>query len=379
MRIGILTGEYPPMQGGIGAHCDVLSRKLKEHGHDIFVFSGKDAQPQAQISLTKTNGWGALSIYAVNRWAKKNKLDIINLHYQTAAYNMSAMIHFFPQLVRSIPIVTTFHDLRFPYLFPKAGKLRDDIVEHLVEKSKGVIVTNHEDYERVKDHPQSTIIPIGSSILDDNSNDFDRNLWRQRAGAETNDLLVAHFGFINHSKGVDNLIEAMNLLKTQEIPVKLIMVGGRTGTADPTNAAYADTIDKMIDRFGLIQDIIWTGFVTADQVAAYLKAADAVTLPFRDGASYRRSSLMAAIHHESVIVTTKPKVKIPTFQNNINMLLFPTEDSLALADLLRSLYAVPQMGNDLRGGVRFLKKEFDWNTITQKNVEFFQQVIGVKT
>ena len=46
----------------------------------------------------------------------------MNIQYQTAAYGMSPFIHFLPDALRPIPVVTTFHDLRFPYLFPKAGR-----------------------------------------------------------------------------------------------------------------------------------------------------------------------------------------------------------------------------------------------------------------
>jgi len=379
MRIGILTGEYPPMQGGIGAHCDVLARKLVEQGHDVFVFSGHDAEQQSPtLPITTHRGWGVGCIPAISRWAKKNKLDVINLHFQTAAYNMSAVVHFLPQVIQSPPIITTFHDLRFPYLFPKAGKLRDDIVTHLVKHSAGVVVTNHEDFRQIQALNTSEIIPIGSSILSIQEDNFDRTLWRERAGVGENEFLIAHFGFINHSKGVDMLLYALSVLRQQGIPAHLLMIGGRTGTADPTNAAYAKTIDDLIEQLQLEPVITWTGFVKSEQVSAFLRAADVVALPFRDGASYRRSSLMAAIHHGCVIVTTKPRIEIPAFINGENMMTFPADDPVALADLLRSLYAVPSLGKTLKQGVHELRQQFNWDSIARDNVAFFQRVIGVR-
>lgn len=377
MRIGILTGEYPPMQGGIGAHCDVLARKFVEQGQHVFVFSGDGTQVQTpDIPLTTHRGWGIGCIQAVGRWAKENQLDVINLHFQTAAYNMSAVIHFLPNFVQSPPIVTTFHDLRFPYLFPKAGRLRDDILMHLAKSSAGIIVTNHEDFQRIQHLKNSQIIPIGSSILFSQIGKYDRTLWRERAGVGENEFLIAHFGFINHSKGVDMLLYALLVLRQQGIPAHLLMIGGRTGTADPTNAAYAKTIDDLIEQLQLESVITWTGFVKSEQVSAFLRAADVVALPFRDGASYRRSSLMAAIHHGCVIVTTKPRIEIPAFINGENMMTFPADDPVALADLLRSLYAVPSLGKTLKQGVHELRQQFNWDTIARDNVAFFQRVIG---
>src|SRR5262249_39205433 len=155
-------------------------------------------------------------------------------------------IHFLPQWAR-VPVVTTFHDLRFPYLFPKAGRLRDRIVMHLARRSAGMIITNHEDYRQVKAIPNTVLIPIVSNILTPLPADYDAKVWRQKAGATTDDFLLAYFGFINRSKGVDLLLNSLAQLRAEQIPARLVMIGGRTGTSDPTNAAYAHEIDALIN------------------------------------------------------------------------------------------------------------------------------------
>src|SRR5690349_9759008 len=202
MRIGIITGEYPPLQGGIGGYTDILSKRLASLGHELFIFSESRAVQQSPaIPLTQTKTWGLGLIPAIQSWVKANRIELVSLQFQTAAFGMSPFIHFLPHFV-DIPFVTTFHDLRFPYLFPKAGKLRDWIVMHLAKASSAVIVTNHEDFERVK-HLKSVLIPMGSTVLADEG-DFDRAKWRP-----TDEFLIAHFGFINHTKGVDTLLKAL--------------------------------------------------------------------------------------------------------------------------------------------------------------------------
>jgi glycosyltransferase involved in cell wall biosynthesis len=360
MRIGIITGEYPPLQGGIGGYTDILSKRLERLGHEVFILSETRAEQQStSIPLTHTKSWGLRGILTIQAWVKTNRLELVSLQFQTAAFGMSPWVHFLPAFL-DIPFVTTFHDLRFPYLFPKAGKLRDWIVMHLAKASSGLIVTNHEDYERVK-HLKAALIPMGSTVLADEG-DFDRAAWRP-----TSEFLIGHFGFINHTKGVDILLKALAKLPN----VHLLMIGDRTGTADRTNAAYAKTIDALIAELGLENRITWTGFVGDNDVFNYLRAVDVVVLPFRDGASFRRSSLMVAIHLGCTIITTQPNISISEFEQG-QMLLIAPDDSTGLAAAIRNLKDSPELCWEFQGKVKSLRQRFDWDEIAQTTVEFYE-------
>ncbi len=377
MRIGLLTGEYPPMQGGIGAHCRILAQILTAQGHDVFIFSDeRAASDDPRVPLTVKEGlWRGATLRAVDAWAQRERLDVVNLHYQTAAFNMSPWLHFITRYVKSAPLVTTFHDLRFPYLFPKAGPLRPWIVKRLARASHGVIATNHEDAAHLTFHSHHALIPIGSSVRVSLPTPYDRSAWRAKVGAGETDTLIAHFGFINHSKGVDTLLDAFSRLLDSGVPLRLLMIGGRVGTSDPTNAAYADKIDAKIAALGLMERVRWTGFVDDETASAYFAAADAVVLPFRDGASYRRSSLMAVIQHECPIVTTLPPVPIDTFKQGANLLMVTPESTPALTAAIQLIARDSALRDRLRAGVRDLKQVFDWETIARANVAFFERVI----
>ncbi|MCA9909634.1 MAG: glycosyltransferase, partial [Anaerolineae bacterium] len=126
MRIGIITGEFPPMQGGVGAYSRILAQQLAAQGHDIFILTDERARYEGdRIHLTNTiRRWDGRAWLKARAWAREHRLELVSLQYQTAAYAMSPWIHFLPDILRPLPVVTTFHDLRYPYLFPKAGVLR---------------------------------------------------------------------------------------------------------------------------------------------------------------------------------------------------------------------------------------------------------------
>ncbi len=373
MRIGMITGEYPPLQGGVGAYTRILAAELAAQGHDLFVLSRAGTtsdNPRVNLSAS-IDGWGVGSLLAARRWASDCLLDVVNIQYQTAAYRMSPFIHFLPDVLRPIPVVTTFHDLRYPYLFPKAGTLRDWIVMRLARASAGVIATNHEDAAQLSDLCMA-LIPIGSNIRANDTDPADR----QRIGASAADFLIANFGLINRSKGIDTLIESLAWLRADGIPARLVLIGGVAGSSDPTNAAFIEEIDRLIERYDLTHFVHKTGYLDDAGVSGWLRAADAVALPFNDGASFRRGSLMAAIQHGCAIATTQPRVEIPAFADGENLLLIPPSDPAALADALRRLYESPETRAHLQRGAADLAHQFDWTEIARATVAFYEHALG---
>lgn len=370
MRIGLITGEYPPMRGGISTQTRLLAEKLAERGHTVHVFSSAGAREQVPgVTLNATvRRWGVGALYRARRWARENQLDIVNMHYQTAAYGMSPFVHFLPEAL-PIPLVTTFHDLRFPYLFPKAGALRDRIVMRLARASAGVVATNQEDMARLGFHPHSALIPIGSNALTDAPSAADA---RAFVGAADDDMVLAFFGFVNRTKGLEDLLAAMVGLRERGITARLLMVGERLGASDPTNAPYAAEIDALVADHDL--HVQWTGYVNDADLRAYLTTADAVVMPFRDGASYRRSSLIIAIHYGCAVVTTQPTVDVTTFRNGENLLLVPPDDSQALTEALHRLYNKPSLNQTLRRGARDLSTVFGWSYILDTYEDIYRRV-----
>jgi glycosyltransferase involved in cell wall biosynthesis len=376
MRIGYITGEYPPMQGGVGAYTRILAHHVAALGHDVHVLCrvGAINEDRAFQIEPRIHVWDFASLATVRAWA--HGFDVVNLQYQTAAFDMSPYVHFYPNAIRKTPFVTTFHDLRFPYLFPKAGGLRTWIVKHLAHFSDGVITTNHEDAVKLGKHRDAALIPIGSNILKPLGKDFDAQRWRQWAGAQQGDFLLAYFGLINRSKGLTVLLKSFAKLRADGIPARLLIIGN-AGTSDPTNADYLKEIEALIGRLELTPYVHRLGYLEDEMViGSYLSAADAVVLPFADGASYRRGSLMAALRYGCPTVTTTPRVRIATFRDHDNLMFVPPDDAAALTRALHRLYASPALRARLKQGAAALAAEFEWTQIAAKTIEFYEEVIG---
>ena len=370
MKIGLITGEFPPMPGGVGDFTKSLAERIRDCGHQVHILS-RQGSAGANLNISTVRGWGPGCLPRIRAWTRRHRLDVVNLQYQTSAYDMSPFIHFLPAALDA-PLVTTFHDLRHPYLFPKAGPLRDWIVLRLARASAGIITTNQEDDRRLTGLPKRRLIPIGSSIPRADCSEGDRAKAQWGAPADDHTFVLGHFGFVNAAKGIDYLIEALANLRAAGHDLRLLFIGEkRNNVGSAADAVYLAALEDRIERLGLADAIHWTGYLPEREAAACFKAVDLMTLPFTDGASYRRSSLIAAIHCGCAILTTEPAVTIDSFVQGENLWLVPPASSDAIQGAILRLMRDRERLTRLRAGALQLSRHFDWDTIARETIAMY--------
>lgn len=369
------------MQGGVGDYTRKLSKALAELGHEIHILTRLGCQP-AGLPLSCTlhpvvDRWNWSLFGRVRRWLTANQIELVNLQYQTAAFDMHPAVNLLAGRPAGRPLAVTFHDLKVPYLFPKAGQLRWWLVLALARRAGGVIVTNHEDHQKLLQHRVTTpltVIPIGSNITPALPAGYRRNSWRERWGVQAGETLIGYFGFLNQSKGGQDLILTLDHLRGKEVPSKLLMIGGRAGSSDPSNLDYARQIDDLISRYGLERQVIWTGYISDEEVSASLMAADVCLLPYRDGISFRRGSFMAALAHGCAIISTTPAVELPELRHGENIFLVPPAAPLAMAEAVLSLRNEPRLREALSRGALALAQGFRWDVIAKETLAFLNSL-----
>lgn len=80
-----------------------------------------------------------------------------------------------------------------------------------------------------------------------------------------------------------------------------------------------------------------TGEVAAREISVALQACDLVVLPFPDGASSRRTTLMASLAHGRPVVTTEGRLTEPVWRESGAVRLVNARDAAALADAVLAL------------------------------------------
>lgn len=397
MRIGLVTGEFPPMQGGVGAFSERLAQAASQLGHELHVMTHYEARPPtevrglarlAQISRPVQTTWGQLHPVG-RRWgwrdvgkiaeiALRHKLEVINIQYQAAAYNMrSPAINLAPWRLGGIaPVVVTFHDLRVPYLFPKAGRVRQYVVRLAAQKARGVIVTNLEDRKVVEswglDQVRLRQIPIGSNIRASEEDQGAMDAARRALGVRKNTFLLGYFGFLNPSKGADYLVQAMAGLGSE---IHVIFIGGRTGSSDTdNNRRFVASIEAQARELDVEQRLHWTGFLPDRDISRLLQAVDLMVLPYRDGVSLRRGTLMAALAHGCAIISNRSEAKISDLRHGENIWLVPPNDVEALTGAIQYLRNDDALRLRLAEGAKRLARQFSWDSIAAQTIDFFESL-----
>ena len=415
-RVALLTGEYPPDEGGVadytaclaealaakGARVDVIApRTVSAEARDMAALEGEAVtegvapgrmeRPGAQVHRVLPP-WRFTSLGAVRRVVRQLRPDVVHLQYQTAAYAMHPVANLLPGWLRrwtGVAAAITYHDLRVPYLFPKAGGLRGVVTRWPARAADLAIVTNAEDERALAAWRRArrlALVPIGSNVADEPPVGYERGAWRRAAGIPDQAALLAYFGFLNASKGGRTLLTALEQLREEGLDARLVMIGGRVGASDPTNEGYLADFEAEAAERGLAKALLWTGHVPAAEVSAWLRAADVLTLPYADGASYRRGSLLAALAHGRPTVTThRPGgpagevaggAGLPPLVDGASARLVPPGDGVALASAARGLLEAPARARALGEGARAVAASFGWPAIAARHLALYQEILG---
>jgi polysaccharide biosynthesis protein PslF len=428
----LLSAEYPPQPGGVGDYTRRLGQSLVRHGHAVFVLTiherrstiyelSQHPEPTETFERRADWGWGCWEsvIAALDRL----RPEVLHIQYQTGAYGMHPAINLLPWRLRCLPgrpsVAVTAHDLLPPYLFPKAGPLRRWVTRRLLADADAAILTNAEDYAQVlrgylkrgslrgwppQESVSTLLIPIGSNIPVAPPAAYDRVAWRAALGAGAEDRLIAYFGLIGRSKGLDIVIRALAGLP---LSFRLLVVGG-AATA-PEDRAYAAEIQHLVDQLDLGRRVTITGHCPEAEVSAHLLAADLAALPFADGASFRRGSLLAALAHGLPTITTFPTADhrppttdrrgregerergrrgegergrreevspplgiVPQLIDGDHVVLVPPNDAAALALAIECLAGDAALRDRLGAGGRALAARFSWETIAERHEALYE-------
>lgn len=365
-----ISGEYPPDVGGVGDYTAHLRHALAVLGWQSGV-----------LSRRQVRRWNARSLVALVRRAPRS--GVVHIQYQAGAFDLLGDVCLMPAVLRRFRprtrVVTTFHDARPPYMFPKAGFLRAAAVRLLARSSHSVVAADARDLAFLGG-PSARFhhVPIGPNVLCGPPSGYDRSAFRLTLGLNPETLALIYFGLRNASKGLNLLVDAVNLVLARRPNTRLMLLGGEVGASDPTDRQTAQLLRQRLDPAALEtsgsipgSQVLQTGWLAPEQLSAYLLAADIALLPYLDGASPRRGSLLACAEHGLPIVSTTPAA--PEIADAVHAV---APDPRQLAEAVLHLAHSPSVSARLRENAQALAARTAWPRIAAAHVEIYEHVLA---
>lgn len=384
MHILLVTAEYPPDVGGVGAYTAALARTLAAQDATVSVLTsarnhnaGGIERIPGVLVYPAVGSWGPAIWKQGARVAHDLGADWLHVQYQTAAYGMNPAINFAPRRWRrtlpSVRVAWTYHDLLPPYLFPKAGsRLRRWVTQRPAHDATLTVVTNEGDRSALAAAGlRAHAIPIGSNVPAASLSHNERLAIRSRFGYAQDSPLLGFFGFLNRSKGAPTLLRTVRRLVDSGIDARLLLIGEGLGASDPTNRATQAEVHALIASLRLADRITSTGPLPDAEVAGALNAIDVLLLPFEDGASLRRGTLMAGLANGCAIITTPPQAPTPELVDGRDLLTAPPGDDAAFAAAVRRVLYEDNLASSLRANARAVSVQFGWDTIARRHLDLY--------
>jgi glycosyltransferase involved in cell wall biosynthesis len=339
MKIAMICGKP-------GIACGVADYT----GH--LVFNLQTASVQVHPLVVQT--WDLLKSPTLLRQALSLKVDAIHIQYPAAVYGkgLAPQGLAFLSSVHKIPVVVTVHEFSQTHVLRRVATAPFLCADAL-------IFTNRFELENFGQRffwsqHKLNVAPVGSSVPYLNS-------------TKRNDLEVVYFGLIRPNKGIEEFLDLAESSQSANQSYKFLLIG----SPQIGERSYFDQIQSRLD---MLLNVRLESGLSPEQVAQHLSSARFAYFPFPDGASERRTSLLAAMGNGLLVLTTSGKHTPPDLEGAVKFVRDPEDALRQLQMLSNSLQAREALQ---RESIRFVKR-FSWESITEKHIQIYASLISRK-
>lgn len=287
----LLISTYPPARDGIGDYTSALRAALAAEGHDarVIVAGEVDGSMDEVLGAFPRSGRERQALLGkVEAWGP----DLVHVQFAVAAFGARTLL--LPRLVNGlralrIPIVTTLHEVTRDLDSLRAvGRVLYRRV--LADGDVAIVHSDAALTELLRLKPTmagaAVVVPHPRAQLPEATTT--PAALRTRLGLDGGRLVLA-FGFIHVDKGLDDLVDAIAVVRAAEDrrDVRLLVAGTirkRSGVFrifELRDHLHLRKVRRAITRAGLTSDVVFSGYVDGGDVAPTFAMADVVALPYR--------------------------------------------------------------------------------------------------
>lgn len=366
---------FPSYRGGISKFSDHLYEALSET-YPVRAFNYKKLYPRvlfpgtSQYLEESNEPYAHPTLHAYNPFNWKSAYRRM-IHAETQVYLYSHWHPFFTASQISIlkeiktrnPDVYTagiIHNVLPHERFP----MQNVLTRRLLKLTDAPIVLSEQTYREYLElmsgeRPKRLFHPVYEQAWPTE----DRESIRKRLGIKPDEIVVLFFGLVRQYKGLDLLVEALNLINLEKTRIRPFVVG--EFYIDPQHI-----LSKIKDEHLPYYEII-NRYVSDDDAAQYLAASDIMVLPYRSAS--QSGVLSNALNFNlPALVTDLPGLTELVRQNETGRIVEP-DNAVSLARELVYMSTNADL-TSMRKNVESYRKQLSWSRF----VDEFTQIVQIR-
>ena len=345
MKVGILS-RFVREGDGISIYSENLAKDLENFVQVVRIGDVNSDSADCRVNFRSFSLKSSLQ-----RIIEEEKLDVLHIQYIAGYFGKHTLnLNLLKALSQKIPVVCTMHEVHYSY--EGLGFFRKKVLEFLqrnVVKNASLVIVHTPQQKKFlfNEYEAENIESVHHGL------DIHENKTKQAIGN------ILFFGMISRNKGLELLLEAMNLLPDY----KLKVVGK---FVDKRQENHIRQITENTRNVSLL-----SRWVSSEEKWNFFSEADVLVLPYLH-APYQSGVLSDAVSAEVPVVVTK------TGSLNEIVELFKFGESVqknpeAIANGIRKV-----MKNNIsyRNGFADYRKEANWNAVAQKHLAIYEKVVA---
>ena len=378
MKVHIISGSYPPMQDGVGDYTKQLFFSIKRYykeALEVFLITTRTESSEDHIEdgvFPIADNWGSRDICGIIRFICKRCPDIVHIQYPANGYKRSVSISFLPIMLQVFSpktrLICTIHEFNNRTFL---GKMRlyigilfcDQIIVVSVQYVKELLRWPFLFYKKI------TVIPVGANLPKVVDPDLSlRKQFENRFNIKQDDRIVAHFGVIRPSKGIEFLLKEFRNAVSVNNRLKLVLIGWID------QKYYGSVILPMIKEEFLEKHVILTGDLSSREASECISMAEICVLPYEDGVSTKRGSFMAVLQNNIPVITTRPGVEFGEIKHERNAFLVNYGEDATLGNSIIGLIDNEPLKRKITSGMKDLADKYSWRSIVESTVRVYLSI-----
>ena len=301
-----------------------------------------------------------------NRFAVREHFDVA--HFQDVGTPLLDQF-FLKPLARHLPVVLTVHDVNPHY---ERFVSRASFIRRSLQIPHRLIVHYEDGKRQLVDHwgacaEHIDVIPHGIIPLQNPPSPTDA---RKKLNLPSDRQIILFFGGIRPNKGLDILLKALEIIKSRNRRVLLVIAGGLLGRFN--FESYADIIKKA-DLSDYVQTFIQ--FIPEEEVDYFFAASNLVVLPYLKFEAQSGVLLRAYAHKKPVVASNVGAMGELVSSDEVGLVIEPG-DAEPLAEAVISV-----LGSLDKFQSRYspeLEDKYSWKHIAELTMRSYKAALGSK-